>query len=123
MSNEIFYKSIKEIRQLYQKKEATVLEITNLFLGRIKNLNNELNAFLDIYEQDSKIDSAKADQFYSEGKNTNLTGVIVGLKDLVDVKDKITSAGSEILEKNFAKNNAKITDDFQNERSVIIGKN
>lgn len=122
MSNEIFYKSIKEIRQLYQKKEASVLEITNLFLERIKNLNNELNAFLDIYEQDSKIDGAKADQFYSEGKNTNLTGIIVGLKDLVDVKDKITSAGSEILEKNFAKNNAKITDDFQNQRSVIIGK-
>ena len=42
MSNNPFYKSIKELRNIYEKKEASVSDISNAFIQRIKNLNFHL---------------------------------------------------------------------------------
>ena len=122
MSNNPFYKSIKELRNIYEKKEASVSEISNSFIQRIKNLNPKINAYLEVFEKESNSDAKKADSYINNGNKDILTGIIIGLKDLVDVKGKITSAGSKILEKNIAKSNSKITNDFIEQKSVIIGK-
>ncbi len=122
MSNEPFYKSIKEIRNVYQNKDASVTEISNSFLERIKNLNPKINAYLEVFDKESISDAKKTDDYIKNGNKDILTGIIVGLKDLVDVKGKITSAGSKILEKSIAKSNSKITDDFYKQKSIIIGK-
>ncbi|MBL07229.1 MAG: hypothetical protein CL773_05200 [Chloroflexi bacterium] len=122
MSNEPFYKSIKEIRDVYQNKDASVTEISNSFLERIKNLNPKINAYLEVFDKESISDAKKTDDYIKNGNKDILTGIIVGLKDLVDVKGKITSAGSKILEKSIAKSNSKITDDFYKQKSIIIGK-
>ena len=36
MSNNPFYKSIEEIRNIYETKQASVSEISNTFIKRIK---------------------------------------------------------------------------------------
>ena len=72
--------------------------------------------------QESNSDAKEADSYINNGNKDILTGIIIGLKDLVDVKGKITSAGSKILEKNIAESNSKITDDFIEQKSVILGK-
>lgn len=122
MSNNPFYKSIKELRNIYEKKEASVSEISNSFIQRIKNLNPKINAYLEVFEKESNSHAKKADSYINNGNKDILTGIIIGLKDLVDVKGKITSAGSKILEKNIAKSNSKITNDFIEQKSVILGK-
>ena len=122
MSKNPFYKSIKELRNIYEKKEASVSEITNAFIQRIKNLNPKINAYLEVFEKESNSDAKKADSYINNGNKDILTGIFIGLKDLVDVKGKITSAGSKILEKNIAKSNSKITNDFIEQKSVILGK-
>ena len=122
MSNNPFYKSIKELRNIYEKKEASVSDISNAFIQRIKNLNPKINAYLEVFEKESNSDAKKADSYLNNGNKDILTGIIIGLKDLVDVKGKITSAGSKILEKNIAKSNSKITNDFIEQKSVILGK-
>ncbi|MEC7919393.1 MAG: amidase, partial [Chloroflexota bacterium] len=122
MNNNPFYKSIKELRNIYEKKEASVSEISNAFIQRIKNLNPKINAYLEVFEKESNSDAKKADSYINNGNKNILTGIIIGLKDLVDVKGKITSAGSKILEKNIAKSNSKITNDFIEQKSVILGK-
>ena len=122
MNNNPFYKSIKELRNIYEKKEASVSEISNSFIQRIKNLNPKINAYLEVFEKESNSDAKKADSYINNGNKDILTGIIIGLKDLVDVKGKITSAGSKILEKNIAKSNSKITNDFIEQKSVILGK-
>jgi len=122
MSNEIFYKSINELNKLYINKELSVIEARDLFLNHIKKNNKKINAYLDVYDKDSKLDARKADEIIKNESSNKLTGVFVGLKDLVDIKDRITSAGSKILDNNYAKKNSKITDDFKNSNSVILGK-
>ncbi len=66
MSNNPFYKSIKELRKIYEKKEASVSEISNAFIQRIKNLNPKINAYLEVFEKESNSD---AKQRYSYWNN------------------------------------------------------
>ena len=91
MSNNPFYKSIKELRNIYEKKEASVSEISKAFIQRIKYLNPKINAYLEVFEKESNSDAKKADSYLNNGNKDILTGIIIGLKDLVDVKGKITS--------------------------------
>ena len=122
MSNEIFYKSINELNKLYIDKELSVIEARDLFINRIKKNNKKINAYLDVYEDDSKLEAMNADEIIKKGSSNKLSGIFVGLKDLVNIKGKITTAGSKILNNNKAKKNAKITNDFKHNNSVILGK-
>tara|TARA_Y100001970_G_C14175125_1_gene826516 strand:- start:46 stop:1440 length:1395 start_codon:yes stop_codon:yes gene_type:complete len=119
---EPFYKSIKDLRNIYQTKEASVREVTDAFLRRIGDLNYKLNAYIDIYGEDAKFSSIEADKSIKQHKSHKLSGIIIGLKDLIDVKGKTTTAGSKRLRKNIATSNSKITDYFFNQNSIIIGK-
>ena len=109
MSEPIFYKSIDELKRMYEEKSISPLEVTEDFLQRIKKYNNKLNAYLEIYNDDA-INCARS---LDNSKSHNpLFGIPLGLKDLVDIKNKITTAGSKILENNKATKNSKITQDF-----------
>tara|TARA_B100000579_G_C22846154_1_gene864479 strand:+ start:197 stop:1582 length:1386 start_codon:yes stop_codon:yes gene_type:complete len=121
MNNEIFYKSINELNKLYLDKELSVLEARDLFINRINEINNTNNAYLDIFDEESKSEATKAETLIDKN-SSKLTGIFVGLKDLVDVKNKITSAGSKILSNNIAIKDAKVTKDFKKNNSVILGK-
>ena len=119
MSEPIFYKSIDELKIMYEEKSISPLEVTEDLLKRIKKHNNKLNAYLEIYNDDA-INCARS---LDNSKSHNpLFGIPLGLKDLVDIKNKITTAGSKILENNKATKNSKITQDFLDNQSIILGK-
>ena len=65
---EPFYKSIKDLRNIYQTKEASVREVTDAFLRRIGDLNYKLNAYIDIYGEDAKFSSIEADKSIKQHK-------------------------------------------------------
>ena len=121
MNNEIFYKSINELNKLYIDKEISVMEARDSFIKRINKINSTYNAYLEIFDDESILDLKKAENII-DNNSSKLAGVFIGLKDLVDVKDKVTSAGSMILSKNIAKKDSKITKDFKKNNSIILGK-
>ena len=122
MTKELYYSSINELNELYINKKTSPTEVTKVFLERIKKHDSDLNSFINVYENDAIEDAKEAEKYISNKKENKLIGIPIGLKDLVDVKDKITTAGSKILEGNIADKNAKITEDFINSKSVILGK-
>ena len=67
MNNEVFYKSINELNKLYLEKKLSVVEATDLFNKRISNLNKKYNAYLDIYNLESKLDASNADKKIKNG--------------------------------------------------------
>ena len=121
MNNEIFYKSINELNKLYLDKEISVMEARDSFIKRINKINSTYNAYLEIFDDESILDVKNAENII-DNNSSKLAGVFIGLKDLVDVKDKVTSAGSMILSKNIAKKDSKITKDFKKNNSIILGK-
>ena len=122
MTKELYYSSINELNELYINKKTSPTEVTKVFLERIKKHDRDLNSFINVYENDAIEDAKEAEKYISNKNENKLIGIPIGLKDLVDVKDKITTAGSKILEGNIADKNAKITEDFINSKSVILGK-
>ena len=51
-----------------------------------------------------------------------LHGIPIGLKDIFDVKNKITTVGSKILRNNFVSSNATVVEKLEASGAIIIGK-
>mgnify|MGYP006078840521 CR=1 FL=1 len=119
MIENIYYSSIQKLHNLYKNKKISPSEVNEIFLKRINKHNKVLNAFIEVYEDESKVFTKDLD---ITKEFSILSGIPVGLKDLIDLKNKFTTAGSKILKDNLATNNAKITQDFINHKSIILGK-
>ena len=122
MNKELYYLSINELNSMYLGKETSPVEVTNVFLKRIKEFDSSLNSYIEVYEKDAIDNSKLAESSLSEASTNKLIGIPLGLKDLIDIKNKITTAGSKILENNVAEYDAKITKDFIDSKSIILGK-
>lgn len=95
-----------------------------LFLACKKNIdekNQEVNAFLEVFEDAEKM-AHQADDLIKSGKATFLTGIPISLKDNILYKDHKASASSKILEGYVAPFSAKVVERLQEVGAVIIGR-
>ena len=121
MTEKIIHTEIETLNKLYKSKKISPYEVFQIFSKRINKHNKVLNAFIDIYEDENNKFSKGLENLDHSDFNI-LTGITVGLKDLIDLKNKYTTAGSKILKNNLANTNSKITQDFINQKSIILGK-
>ena len=126
MSNshdDLAFSSIHELAPKIKDGTVSPVTLTEIALERITNLNNSLNAFLDIWHDEA---IAAANQAESQIENGNylgpMHGIPIGLKDLVDVAGKPTTGGSKVLEANIAASNATVTDRLNTAGAITIGK-
>lgn len=113
---------ILNIREKFLSKKASVSEITKEHLDRAKK--SDLNAFITISEDKAIADANKAQKVIdNSGSNSPLlTGIPIGIKDLIVTKNVRTTAGSKILENYIPPYDATVVEKLQNENSVLIGK-
>ena len=120
---ELKYTSISELASLIKSHDVSPVEVAQSTLDRISALDGCINAFLEVFEETVIRDAKLAESEIVRGMYRGpLHGVPVGLKDLIDVAGKVTTAGSKILAKNVAKNDAKVTSLLRNAGATIIGK-
>ncbi|MEC7880456.1 MAG: amidase [Chloroflexota bacterium] len=114
--------SVSEISDLIFKKELSPVDLFSFYSERINKLDSKINSFIEIFdnwEEKAKI----SEQEISRGEYKGpLHGIPVAVKDLVDVKSKITTAGSKILSSNIAKSSAEIVNALESSGAIIIGK-
>ena len=89
-------KTIKELSASLQAKEVSSQELTAYFLQRI-SATSELNAFVDINEEQTMREAKFADEQLSKGNKSSLMGVPIAHKDVFVTKHWKTTAGSKIL--------------------------
>lgn len=109
-----------ELNQKFLKGELKAQEITQSFLDRIEKLDPQVGAFLSV-EKEKALHAAKE---LDEGKRFKgkLAGVPIAIKDLIHVKDVITTCGSKFLSNYKAPFNATVTRLLEEEGAIIIGK-
>jgi aspartyl-tRNA(Asn)/glutamyl-tRNA(Gln) amidotransferase subunit A len=91
------------------------------YLERIKRLSH-LNAFVQIYEKEALEKAGKLDRERMAGnKPGRLHGVIIGIKDVICLKDHPVTAGSHILEGFHSLYDATAVERILNEGAIIIG--
>ena len=116
------YRTIKDYHKALQNGQTTSVEAVQCYLDAIK-ANKQLNAFLEVYETEALERAAALDLQRAAGTVMGkLSGVIVGLKDVISYKGHQLSAGSHILENFTSIYNATVVDKLSAAGAIIIGR-
>ncbi|MDP6668000.1 MAG: amidase family protein, partial [Dehalococcoidia bacterium] len=92
------YESITELAPRIKSGEISPVEVVRSSLDRIAQLDPELNAFLETWEEQALEDARTTEKAIASGNYRGpLHGIPVGLKDLVDVAGYETTGGSKVL--------------------------
>lgn len=116
------FSTIKDYHTALQNGQTTCVEAVHCYLESIRNHQN-LNAFLEVYEEEALKQAALLDQGRTPGTAlSSLHGVIVGIKDVISYKNHHLSAGSRILENFTAIYHATAVTKLLTAGAIIIGR-
>jgi aspartyl-tRNA(Asn)/glutamyl-tRNA(Gln) amidotransferase subunit A len=114
--------TLLELSAALAAKQISSVELTGLFLDRIKGLNGRLNAFITVDEERSLAQARVADGRRSRGEAGALTGIPVAHKDIFCTKGLRTTCGSRMLESYASPYDAHVIERFDASGAVLLGK-
>lgn len=121
MNIDISRLTIKEAHEYLKSNQITVADLVGEYLKNIKEKNNDINAYLEVYKDVmDQIESAQ--NIFNSGKATLLTGIPVAIKDNMLYKGHIASASSKILENYHATYDSFVVKQLKNAGAVIVGR-
>src|SRR5271157_17940 len=94
---ELLGKDILELGNLLAKKEITSVELTKCYLERIKRHDGALQSYLKVTEELAINMAQEADKKIAKGEGSLLTGIPLGIKDILCTRDMETTCASQIL--------------------------
>ncbi|MDA9373127.1 Asp-tRNA(Asn)/Glu-tRNA(Gln) amidotransferase subunit GatA [Pelagibacterales bacterium] len=114
--------TIEQTSKLLNDKQASALEITDIYLKKI-NTAKKLNCFITVSE-DKAIEAAKdTDERISKNKKIGfLDGVPLAYKDLFCTNDILTTASSKILSNFTPTYESTVTANCKDQGAVVLGK-
>ncbi len=114
--------SLKQMAAALAAKQISSVELTQLFLDRIKQFNPELNAYITLDEAKTLAQAKLADARIAKGDITPVTGIPFAQKDIFCAKGWRTTCGSKMLETFIAPYDAHVISQFDNAGAVNLGK-
>ncbi|MFN0155003.1 MAG: amidase [Gaiella sp.] len=114
--------SVADLARRLRSAELTPTEAVDGYLARIERLNGDLNAYITVLAEEARVEAAAREKDPPEARGP-LWGVPVGIKDVIDVADAPTTAGSAV----YGRSNVPTTDSTVVARlraagAVILGK-
>lgn len=107
-------------------KEFSARALVEFYLGRIKKLNPQVNAFLTVCDKEAVREAGKIDKLLrrssSQARQKLLLGIPVGIKDVFCTKDVRTTAASKILENYVPVYDATVVTRLRQAGAIILGK-
>ena len=112
--------TIKKAHVALEKGEYSVRELVDAYLAEIEKKNDELNAYLHLFDDiDERVEIAQ--RMFDEGKATLLTGIPMGLKAIIAKKGQVTNASSKILENYKAVYSATVVERLEEQGVIFLG--
>ncbi|WP_258105462.1 Asp-tRNA(Asn)/Glu-tRNA(Gln) amidotransferase subunit GatA [Marinoscillum sp. MHG1-6] len=115
--------SFHQLKAGLDEGKFTCVDIVNHYLKNIHQKNDELNAFLTIYEQEALDRAAEIDTKIANKSAGKLAGLVVGLKDVLCYQDHPLNCGSKILDDFHSQFSATCVERLLAEDAIIIGRN
>ena len=117
------YKNLVQIQMDLKEGKTTVLSLVQFNLQNIKEKNSELNAVLEVYEEEALEKAKILDAKISKGENLGrLFGLVLGLKDNLCYAGHHVSASSKILENFESQITSTAVQRLLDEDAIVIAR-
>ena len=122
-SGELAFAPGYQLRGLLDSREVSSVELTEMFLGRIEELNPILNAFLTVCGEEAVASARQADDRIGRGDGGGpLLGIPVSIKDLEVTKGIRSTMGSLAYRDYVPKIDSITSERVRRSGAVILGK-
>lgn len=115
-------KTAAEISQDLQAGKYTSVEITQVFLQRIKQIDSSLNSYITVCEEQALAQAQAADARRAAGQAGPLTGVPFAHKDIFCTDGVRTTCASRMLENFVPPYNSTVAQKLLDAGAVCLGK-
>ncbi|MFP7171244.1 Asp-tRNA(Asn)/Glu-tRNA(Gln) amidotransferase subunit GatA [Terribacillus sp. 7520-G] len=116
----LFDYTLKELQEKLHNKEITVTDLVDASYARIKEVDDEVKAFLTLDEENAR---AAAKELDEQDSDNPLFGIPIGIKDNIVTKGLRTTCASKFLD-NFTDPlyDATVVSKLKDKKTVTIGK-
>lgn len=118
----MYHKTIAELSRDLADKKISSVELTKIYLDRIRSLDNKLNCFITVTDEQALEAAQAADALRAAGKASALTGIPVAQKDIFCTDGIKTSCGSKMLDNFISPYDATVVKKFKDAGTVLLGK-
>jgi Asp-tRNA(Asn)/Glu-tRNA(Gln) amidotransferase A subunit family amidase len=121
--NEIAFMSVMELAGLIKSRQISSVELTRIYLERIKKYDPKLQSFITVTEDLAISQAQKADEEIAAGNNKGpLHGIPYGIKDLAAVPDYPTTWGAAPYKDQVINETATVAKKLEEAGAVLLGK-
>ncbi len=114
--------TITEASGLLKDKEIASVELTRAVLDRIEAVDSKVGAYLTVDADMAMAQAEAADLRLAKGDRASLTGIPLGIKDLICTQGLRTTCASKILENFIPPYDATVISRLKDAGAVIVGK-
>lgn len=117
------YTSLQVVQQDLKSQKITLETLVKYYLKQI-NLTSDLNAYVEVYEEEALKRALDLDKKFKENPDTvgKLFGMVIAIKDVICYKDHEITAASKILEGFTSLFSATAIERILEEDAIIIGR-
>lgn len=113
---------LRELSEALNKKRVSVKEVTEQYLKRIKELDEDLECYITVTEEKALEQADAAQKKIDSGNSSVLTGIPMAIKDNICTEGVLTTCSSKMLEDFVPPYNATVMEKLENEGIVMLGK-
>ena len=115
-------KSLSQLSNDLHSGEISSVELTQHYLDRIKQHNDDINAFITVTEEHALSQAKQADEQLQQKTAGPLTGIPLAHKDIFCTQGVRTSCASKMLDTFIAPYNATVVEKINAAGMVTLGK-
>jgi aspartyl-tRNA(Asn)/glutamyl-tRNA(Gln) amidotransferase subunit A len=118
-AHQLAFSSIGELSGMLASRKISAQELVSVFVDRIQKLDSQSHAFIEVTHNSAMEAAAHRDRHERLG---HLDGIPFASKDLIDVANVRTTAGSRVLADNIAQHDATIISRMTAAGAISLGK-
>jgi aspartyl-tRNA(Asn)/glutamyl-tRNA(Gln) amidotransferase subunit A len=119
----LYQRTIRDLHQMLLDREITSVELAESVFGHIDAVGDKTKAYLLVTRELALRQAKAADERLRAKRDvTPLTGIPIALKDVLCVKDVVSTAGSKILKGFTPPYSATVVERLEAEGAVFLGK-